>query len=390
MKSTRYLVTCIAALWIAFFSISVVSAQADGQNDLPELIARVKPAVVTILCYNPEKAMPSVGTGAYIAADKIASARHVFAGGERAEIRTVDGRVIRVKGIVAEDRALDLVIVQIETPAEHMNPLKIAANIPREGERVFAIGSPLGLEWTISEGIVSAVRNIPGVGCAIQHTVPISQGSSGCPIMNMQGEMIGIQTSMLVSANKVVQAGQNLNFAVPGSKLAALKIESVKPLPECAKEVPEGWNAAVTTRIDSIGVRPYTRDDFGGALPLFQESVKRFPNDADTWFRLGTCEERLELDDKAIDAYNQALELNPNQATACNNLSVIYIKQDKYADAEKLLLRALEINPDHVDAHYNLGIVYVHLKQLDKAKEQYDILVQKNKEKAEQLKQIMQ
>ncbi len=78
-------------------------------------------------------------------------------------------------------------------------------------------GSPLGLEKTLSDGIVSAIREIPGFGKVIQITAPISPGSSGSPVLNMQGEVIGIVTFQIVE-------GQNLNFAIPSERIASLSL----------------------------------------------------------------------------------------------------------------------------------------------------------------------
>ena len=76
-------------------------------------------------------------------------------------------------------------------------------------------GSPLGLENTVSDGIVSAIRDVPDFGKVIQITAPISPGSSGSPVLNMQGEVIGIASFQMVE-------GQNLNFAIPSEKIISL------------------------------------------------------------------------------------------------------------------------------------------------------------------------
>ncbi len=78
------------------------------------------------------------------------------------------------------------------------------------------VGSPMGLEQTISEGIVSAVREIPNLGKIFQISAPISSGSSGSPVINMKGEVIGVATFQFIK-------GQNLNFAVSGKYVMDLK-----------------------------------------------------------------------------------------------------------------------------------------------------------------------
>jgi S1-C subfamily serine protease len=78
----------------------------------------------------------------------------------------------------------------VDTFGNDVYPISIVATSSEVGERVIVIGNPLGLEQTVSDGIVWAVRKIPNFGRIIQITAPISPGSSGSPVVNMQGEVI--------------------------------------------------------------------------------------------------------------------------------------------------------------------------------------------------------
>jgi hypothetical protein len=92
------------------------------------------------------------------------------------------------------------------------------------GERVFAVGNPQGLEGTFSEGIVSSIRKV-GMHKLLQITAPISPGSSGGPVLNVKGEVIGVSVA-------TYRGGQNLNFAIPVNYLKALLSEerTAKPM----------------------------------------------------------------------------------------------------------------------------------------------------------------
>jgi serine protease Do len=95
----------------------------------------------------------------------------------------------------------------------------------KTGQKVFAIGSPQGLELTISDGIVSGMRNLPQ-GRVIQTTAPISPGSSGGPLFDAYGRLVGIMTFQH-------RSGQNLNFAVPADWIADIRSRSAtNPLTE--------------------------------------------------------------------------------------------------------------------------------------------------------------
>ena len=134
---------------------------ARGEESLPELVKRVKPAVVTVVSFNPAKGMPSLGTGFFVAPDRIVSARHVLAAADRAEVRTAAGVTLRVAGILAEDRLRDLVLFQVDKPPTPPAILPLATDQPDAGERVFTLGTPLGLEWSVSTGVVAACRDVP-------------------------------------------------------------------------------------------------------------------------------------------------------------------------------------------------------------------------------------
>lgn len=95
-----------------------------------------------------------------------------------------------------------------------MPSLKLATSMPRIGERVYAIGAPKGLDFTFTQGVVSQVReNFLECGSLIQHDASIGAGSSGGPLVNATGKVVGVNTLMLSPG---VEA-QNLNFAVPSS-----------------------------------------------------------------------------------------------------------------------------------------------------------------------------
>jgi S1-C subfamily serine protease len=186
----------------------------DGPNDLPRLVKRVQPAVVTVIAYNARGEALFQGSGFFISPEGILTNCHVLAQAVRAEVRTAEGRCYPVKGVVAVDRDWDLVVAAVLTPLEGVLGLSITPAVPEVGERVAVVGSPLGLEQTLSDGVVSAVRRTSS-GDYLQISAPVSTGSSGSPVVNMKGEVVG------VTALQVIK-GQNLNFAVPGSRALAL------------------------------------------------------------------------------------------------------------------------------------------------------------------------
>jgi hypothetical protein len=127
---------------------------------------------------------------------------HVIRGAYRATTKFGDGTFAPVLGVVAYDPDHDVAVIKVQATSPPTLKLGSSDSI-RVGEHVAAIGSPLGFQNTVSEGIVSGLR-----GSVIQMSTPISPGSSGGPVLDPAGEVVGISVATITT-------GQNLNFAVP-------------------------------------------------------------------------------------------------------------------------------------------------------------------------------
>lgn len=394
-------------------------ASPDAES-LPALVKRVKPAVVTIVAYDPEKAMPSLGTGCFVAADRIVSARHVLAATDRAEIRTAAGGTFRVRGILAEDRKRDLVLIEVEKPPTPPTIVEMAPQPPEAGEKIFTIGTPLGFEWSVSEGVVSAYRDVPGCGMLMQHTTQITVGSSGGALFNLRGQVVGVQIAMMTEGKETISAGQGLNFAVALQHVAALKAGQLRTIAQCASDLPEHWLPPITKDIVKTSLYPLTSDNFSAAEAFFVEATVRMPDEPDAWLRLGICQEKNGKPERAQESYLKALALRPDFALALNNLGAVYngggrydeaivvlqkaVKADenlgeaynsmafayyhtkKYPQAAESAEKALKFEPKHVDARYHLALACHQMGQKDKALEHWKTLRTIDKKKAEELK----
>jgi S1-C subfamily serine protease len=163
------------------------------------------------------KTQKGLGSGFFInSKGNIVTNKHVLTDLNKAEIKTVAGSIYKITGIIAEDASGDLVIASTDTPVFESIPVNLTAQLPEVGEKIIVIGNPLRLEQTLTDGIVSSVRvNQSGVNY-IQVTAPISPGSSGGPLLNMYGEVIGVATFQYIQ-------GQNLNFCVAAGRIVALQ-----------------------------------------------------------------------------------------------------------------------------------------------------------------------
>jgi S1-C subfamily serine protease len=213
----RFVSSITAIFLLSAFTI----ASTVAQEKLPALIRQIQPSVVTIIIRNENRQIVGQGSGFFVDKEgQVITNRHVLEGAIRAEVKTENGEVYPIAKVVAEDREADLIRVTVNLGRGVVKPVRISRLLPQVGERVLVIGSPLGLEQTVTEGIVSSVR---ASGKFIQITAPISPGSSGSPVVNAQGEVIGVATSQAVE-------GQNLNFAVSARKLSEMKPGAGKAL----------------------------------------------------------------------------------------------------------------------------------------------------------------
>lgn len=159
----------------------------------------------------------SLGSGFFVRLDVVATNLHVVLGAVRGSARIVgQEREYDVLGHVGVDRQHDLILLKLRAVEAQALTLGDSSKVAA-GDKVYVVGNPEGLEGTFSDGIVSAIRPIRDC-TRIQITAPISRGSSGGPVLNTSGEVIGV-------ACATCEGGQNLNFAIPSSYLAALLMQ---------------------------------------------------------------------------------------------------------------------------------------------------------------------
>lgn len=172
-----------------------------------EELAQCASSVVLIAVHNAEGEIVGTGSGIMIGKDGyILTNHHVIAGGRTYSVRIEnDEQVYITSEVVKYHSVLDLAIIRIERTLTPLPIYKGSKKLVR-GQKVVAIGSPLGLFNSVSDGIISGFRNIRDVEM-IQFTAPVSHGSSGGALLNMQGQVIGISTAG-------IDSGQNINLAV--------------------------------------------------------------------------------------------------------------------------------------------------------------------------------
>ena len=223
----KYMAICLL-LTAAMSAQNAPSTNKGVHLDIPAISRNANGAIVSIVMSDKDGHPIAKGSGFLISKDgKVVTNYHVIRNGASAVIKFPDGAFFAADGVLVSDKNRDVAIIKV-----HGNGFKALtlgdSDRLQVGEEVVAIGNPLSLESTVSNGIVSAIRTIKAEGGTfLQTTAPISPGSSGGPLFNMAGEVVGITTSHLVG-------GQNLNFAIP--------INDVKPM--LRVQLPSGYEDA--------------------------------------------------------------------------------------------------------------------------------------------------
>ncbi|HEY3039906.1 MAG TPA: tetratricopeptide repeat protein [Pyrinomonadaceae bacterium] len=339
-----------AATFCAIALLLIAIPKAQSQDLLPELVRRIKPSAVAIETFDSRGEKLSRGSGFFIDLDRVVTNRHVIDNAYRAEVHSHNGNIYAVKGVIAVDAEGDLALLRVEAPPNQVRPLSLDRTSPQEGESIVVIGNPFGLEGSVTNGIVSAVRDIPTFGRIIQITAPISPGSSGSPVVNMQGQVIGVATLQITG-------GQSVNFAIPSERISQLQSGALLSLSDLVAASGRNKRAKAVQSFRD-GLTFLSKDDCEKALPYFEKAVESDSNYAEAWAQTGFCKEKLGRHSEAIEASKRAVNLRPSAESYFNiGLANYYLKQ--YREAAENYRQAIRLDPyNAADAHYALGLVY--------------------------------
>jgi len=200
-------------------AILLLLGASPAYSQTPQEIARKAFGSTVLLVMEDANGQPlSLGSGFFVRNGEIATNLHVVEGGARGYAKLVGEKTkFDIEGVTAVDPVRDLVLLRIPADRSQVLPLGNSDAV-QVGESVFAVGNPQGLEGTFSQGIVSSIREV-GADKLLQITAPISPGSSGGPVLNAKGEVIGVSVATF-------RGGQNLNFAIPAAYLKQLLTKS--------------------------------------------------------------------------------------------------------------------------------------------------------------------
>ncbi len=405
-------------LWAGVFAW-LVSSVAVAQEENPPLaadeVADLFSSSVVLVQATTRDGSAQSGSGFFVSEDGLlATSLHVLDGAvslavvaEGTRYENVAVRAFDVEGDLAvlAIRASTSAVVLGDT--EYLEP----------GERLYAIGNPLGLTGTISEGLLSAWRepgrdeSVPLPTSVALHSLPqielmqfsasISPGSSGGPVFDQFGLVVGVVTG-------TVGAGAlDLNFAVPIERLHPLvEQDQGLTLPILHEWVDrqreqladphlvdaryyfesEAWTEALESLSRALGIHPRSEEAlllhgallirtgrFEEAEAAYREATLANPDSAGVWAALGSflVEHRESRAIEATQALERALEIDPWRADAAFGLGVLFHRQGNFGGAQQMWERAVEIDGEHLSAHLQLGRLFLSLDDVDAAESSF-------------------
>jgi S1-C subfamily serine protease len=205
------------AIISAAFSFAAFSVSAHESSQSP--IEQLKRAVVIITTYDDRGKPLLQGSGFFIDPEQVVTNLHVIKGASQIRLETFAGTTTIVQSVVAANEKTDLALLQIARPCPDSAILQLVTAAPAEGEAIVLVSSPQGSRWKVTRGNVGMLWEFAGIGTRLQITAGISPGSSGGPVVNELGQVIGIASLHANSAD-------DLNFAVPVESLRDLQAQA--------------------------------------------------------------------------------------------------------------------------------------------------------------------
>ena len=298
------------------------------------------------------------GSGFFVRQNQIATNFHVIAGATTGGTAKLDDKPTKyaIDNVIATDQDNDLAI--LEVTLRGIQPLPLGdSDAVKIGQKVYVAGNPMQMEGTFTPGMIS---NIHEAEKLLQMTAPISPGSSGGPVLNEKGEVIGI-------ASMVMDGGQNLNFAIPSNYLRRLLEQSE-------------WEQPVPTEKQLLSAETYNnRGEMMASMELYYEAIVEYnkairlnPDFALAYSNRGAAKNELGRYEEGIADCDRAIRLDPRLAIAYNNRGFAKNQLEQYGEAIVDYDQAIRLAPSYAIAYHNRGAVKSELGQYGEAIVDYD------------------
>ena len=392
MKLKKKLLRLGQVLWRPFiaFLILLLCGIIVANAKTPQQIAKkALAATVLLVMEDANGKLLGLGSGFFVDTNLIATNFHVIDGAARGTAKLVGEQTeYPIEVFTAMDETHDLAILQVAAP--DIQPLPLGDSDTVEiGDTVYVAGNPKGfLEGTFSDGIISAVRG-GSTNKWFQMTAPISSGSSGGPVLNSSGEVIGVSVATF-------RDGQNLNFAIPSNYLKKLlpQLGHVRPLLKRQQPSPSELssdksplaNHDTAIRLNPNDAEAYLNrgvakgklGQYFAAIIDYDTAIRLNPDSTEAYFRRGNAKALLGQYFAAIIDYDTAIRLNPNDAKAYIGRGLAKEGLGQHFAAITDFDTAIRLNPDDARTYAGRGNAKALLGQYDAAITDFDTAIRLN------------
>ena len=362
---------------LAFFLILLIVSPAFASPDRIFSDNNRSVGIVTALdaAGNPLRQ----GTGFILRRDGVIVTNYHLVSDAKGIMVTVGNTVLKVEGILSADRENDVVV--LKAAGESLQPVKMGdPDRVTVGEKVYVMSSTQDIGNILAIGFVSGILQMNPAKKILQIAMPASEGNTGGPVFNKDGELIGVVTFL-------IQGAKNLYFAVPasllgesvtGKKVTLLQnagIEDYRKIPEywmnlgfyCGsaglhQEAIDAYKQALRMRPDLaeafyyLGLSYSALQKYSDAIDAFKQAIRIKPHYLEALYNLGVACEDVGLHQEGIETFSQVLKLKPDCAEAYYGLGGAYTNLSRYQDAVDAFRQAVKLKPDYVEAYYNLGV----------------------------------
>jgi len=341
-------------------------AQSNVAASPASIYERTHLSIVVLATVDKDNKPIGQGSGFVVAKDRIITNHRVLTGATNVIVFFADGESVVVDGIVSDSPKRDLAVISAKTGSRSPLGLGDELSVP-QGDYVYAIGAPKGLQLSITNGIVSGFRQVDEQ-FMIQSTAPIAPGSSGGPLFDSEGCVVGVTTSLLTDAPGIyfsVGAGDvSRLLRTPNTVVMPISSLATEGGPE-AKLEPSGETEAVQKLINDksyasakdlakapedpdlnrmIGEVDFFQGDGRSALVHLKSALHKNPQDAEALtyyaFELFLAGRYSE----AEQSQQSLVRIAPNDFTL-GLLSQTYYAEKKFKEAEETALQGLAKNP---------------------------------------------
>ena len=323
---------------ISFLITAAASAQSDEQ-----LAKKVLAATVYLEMADKDDNILAFGSGFFVGQSQIATNLHIVEGAAKGTAKLAGSPTkYTIDGIVETNEKHDLAILKV-TGFEG-NPLSLGdSDTAKTDETVYVAGNPKGLEGKFSDDTINTIHEEEAKK-RFHMTALIVPGSSGGPVLNGNGEVIGISSITL-------EDGQNLNFVIPSNDIKALLTQSGK-----AKPLWRGKKSISAETYLRWGYAKYRSDQYQAAIDDYNAAISLKPDFAAAYYFRGTVKRSLGQYKEAVEDYDTAIDLKNDFAFAYYFRGTIRGDLGEHFIAIQDYNKAIDAKPDYAFAYLRRGI----------------------------------